>query len=111
MKDKYFIDTNIFVYSFDDASRSKQKKARKLIEQALATGRGVVSYQVIQEFINVSLNRFKKPKHFINFITQLEAYKNEFHKLPHEGVHAEFSLRAAFPGLPGEKKAKADAHH
>ena len=53
-----------------------------------------------------NLNKFTKPKHFVNFIAQLEAYKNEFHKLPHEQVHAEFSFRAAFPGLPGEKKEK-----
>lgn len=53
-----------------------------------------------------NLNKFTKPKHFVNFITQLEAYKSEFHKLPHEGVHADLSIRAAFPGLPGEKKEK-----
>jgi hypothetical protein len=53
-----------------------------------------------------NLNKFKKPKHFVNFITQMEAYKSEFHRLPTEGIHAEFSLHAAFPGLPGDKKAK-----
>ena len=58
-----------------------------------------------------NLNRFKKPKHFVNFITQLEAYKNEFHKLPHENNHAEFSIRHAFPGLPGEAKPKGAAAH
>ena len=57
-----------------------------------------------------NLNKFKSPKHFVNFITQLEAYKNEFHKLPHEDNHVEFSLHAAFPGLPGDKNAKK-AHH
>jgi len=54
-----------------------------------------------------NLNKFKKPKHIVNFITQMEAYKNEFHRLPTEGIHADISFRAAFPGLPGEKKKKA----
>ena len=55
-----------------------------------------------------NLEKFKKPKHLVNFISHLEAYKSEFHKLPHEGVHAHFSLGDAFPGLPGtgEKKKK-----
>jgi hypothetical protein len=39
----------------------------------------------------------------------MEAYKSEFHKLPHENIHEDFNFRAAFPGLPGEKK-KAGHH-
>ena len=58
-----------------------------------------------------NLEKFKKPKHFVNFITQLEAYKSEFHRLPTENVHVEFGIRQAFPGLPGEKKAKKNDHH
>lgn len=41
----------------------------------------------------------------------MEAYKSEFHKLPHEGIHAEFKWGEAFPGLVKEKKKKGDAHH
>ena len=85
------------------------------------TEHGLDSLDVIELIIQVedelgyvidaeNLNKFKKPKHFVNFITQLEAYKAEFHKLPHEDNHVEFSLHAAFPGLPGDKKAKNAAH-
>ena len=56
-----------------------------------------------------NLELFKKPRHFVNFIRQLEAYKTEFHRLPHEGTKYSFNFREAFPGLPGEKKK--DAHH
>ena len=59
-----------------------------------------------------NLGKFRKPKHFVNFIQHLEAYKAEFNKLPHQGIHADLSLAAAFPGLPGgkkEKKEKVDA--
>jgi acyl carrier protein len=57
-----------------------------------------------------NLGKFRKPKHFVNFIQHLEAYKAEFHKLPHQDIHADLSLGAAFPGIPGvggkkEKKA------
>jgi hypothetical protein len=59
------------------------------------------------------LGKFKKPKHFANFIHHMEAYKKEFHKLPHQDIHADQSLLSAFPGLPigggkKEKKAKSD---
>ena len=40
----------------------------------------------------------------------MEAYKHEFHKLPHEGIHAEFKLDEIFPGLPGMGK-KGGAKH
>ena len=39
-----------------------------------------------------NLEKFQKPKHFVNFIKQIEAYKEEFGKLPHEGNKATFSL-------------------
>ena len=32
-----------------------------MIAEAAETGRGVVSYQVVQEFLNVALRRFAKP--------------------------------------------------
>ena len=47
-----------------------------------------------------NLEKFKKPRHFVNFIKQMEAYKEEFNKLPHENTKYEFSFKKAFPGLP-----------
>ena len=61
MRDKYFLDTNVFVYSFDERAAAKRRRALTLIRQALASGRGVVSYQVVQEFVNVALRRFARP--------------------------------------------------
>merc|ERR1711998_774370 len=46
------------------------------------------------------LELFSKPKHFVNFIVQMEAYKAEHKRLPHEGVHAESLLQTLFPGIP-----------
>lgn len=59
MKDKFFIDTNIFIYSFDFSNKSKQEKATLLITQALEHHNGIISWQVVQEFLNVATNKFK----------------------------------------------------
>lgn len=61
MSDKFFIDTNIFVYSFDQLAGAKARKAAQLIREALTTHKGVISYQVVQEFFNVALRRFAQP--------------------------------------------------
>jgi predicted nucleic acid-binding protein len=58
---RFFLDTNIFVYSFDMRNGSKRDRARGLIERALTEGTGFISYQVVQEFLNVALRRFEKP--------------------------------------------------
>lgn len=57
----FFLDTNIFVYSFDATAPHKQQVARDLIQHALRTQNGVISTQVIQEFLNVALRKFAKP--------------------------------------------------
>ena len=61
MNDRFFLDTNIFVYSFDQSAPQKNDRANRLISQAVATGKGVISYQVVQEFFNVAYRRFPKP--------------------------------------------------
>ena len=57
----FFIDTNVFVYTFDQEPTVRRAKARELVELALTTGLGVVSYQVIQEFLNVATTKFAVP--------------------------------------------------
>lgn len=58
MKDKYFLDTNIFVYTFDDLASAKQDRAQKLINTALSDNLGLISSQVIQEFMSVATRKF-----------------------------------------------------
>lgn len=50
-----------------------------------------------------NLELFKKPRHFVNFIKQMEAYKEEFNRLPNENTKYAYNFREAFPGLPGGK--------
>ncbi|HET9365535.1 MAG TPA: PIN domain-containing protein [Candidatus Angelobacter sp.] len=61
MSDRFFLDTNIFAYSFDRLAREKANRASRLISQAISTRKGVVSYQVVQEFFNLALNKFPQP--------------------------------------------------
>jgi predicted nucleic acid-binding protein len=57
MSGKVFLDTNLFVYTFDDRDPVKQSMARELIRTATLDGTGVISYQVVQEFFNVVLGK------------------------------------------------------
>jgi predicted nucleic acid-binding protein len=61
MNDRFFLDTNIFVYSFDENAPRKSARATELIRQAVRSRNGIVSYQVVQEFFNVALRRFSDP--------------------------------------------------
>ena len=61
MRDMFFIDTNIFVYSFDTTNSKKQKIAIDIIDKARSTCSGTISTQVVQEFLNVATRKFKTP--------------------------------------------------
>ena len=61
MSGRFFLDTNVFAYTFDAQSPAKAKRASQLIRQAVDTGNGIVSYQVVQEFFNLAFRRFQRP--------------------------------------------------
>jgi predicted nucleic acid-binding protein len=61
MSARFFLDTNIFVYSFDQRATVKARKATQLIRKALSTQKGIVSFQVVQEFFSVALRKFAQP--------------------------------------------------
>ncbi len=61
MNGKYFLDTNIFVYCFDDRNADKKVRSLSLIGEALQSGKGIISWQVVQEFLNVSTKKFVSP--------------------------------------------------
>lgn len=58
MSGRYFFDTNILVYQFDDRDLAKQKTAADLIREGLRFRSAVISYQVVQEFYNTMFRRF-----------------------------------------------------
>lgn len=61
MTERFFLDTNVLVYTFDAKAPHKQTIARDLVRRALKNRDGIISYQVAQEFLNVALRRFKPP--------------------------------------------------
>jgi predicted nucleic acid-binding protein len=61
MSDKFFLDTNILVYTFDDEDLGKRDRARALVAEALSGSHGIISYHVVQEFLNAALRKFAKP--------------------------------------------------
>lgn len=56
MSAEVFLDTNIFVYSVSELEPQKAAVARAVIGE-FGGGRGAISYQVVQEFCNVVLNK------------------------------------------------------
>jgi predicted nucleic acid-binding protein len=61
LSEKFFIDTNILVYSFDIENQKKRNQSLEIIESALRTGNGSISFQVVQEFLNVACRKFSEP--------------------------------------------------
>jgi predicted nucleic acid-binding protein len=61
MNGRFFLDTNIFVYTFDASAPANAAKATALVRDAIKTRTGVISYQVVQEFFNVAMRRFETP--------------------------------------------------
>jgi predicted nucleic acid-binding protein len=57
MSDRYFVDTNILMYSHDTSAGEKHDLARALVEELWRDRTGVVSTQVLQE---LSVNLRKK---------------------------------------------------
>jgi predicted nucleic acid-binding protein len=67
---RHFLDTNIFVYTFDRGAPGKARRANGLVSEALATGAGIISFQVAQEFVAAARKPFQTPMSF----EQIERY-------------------------------------
>jgi predicted nucleic acid-binding protein len=71
MSGKYFLDTNILVYTFDQTYPKKLDISKHLVKDALNKQSGCISYQVIQEFLNVASRKFIKPLSVVDCQTYL----------------------------------------
>ena len=56
-----FLDTNVFVYLFDEADESKRRQAEILVNNVLVRRTGCISFQVVQETLNVLNRRTETP--------------------------------------------------
>jgi predicted nucleic acid-binding protein len=56
-----FLDSNVFIYLFDPVDEHKRGIARDLIQAAIETDRGCISFQVVQETLRVLTGKLPKP--------------------------------------------------
>ncbi|HET8701491.1 MAG TPA: PIN domain-containing protein, partial [Nitrococcus sp.] len=56
-----FLDSNIFIYTFDDIALQKQQIAQEIVKKALRDRSGGISYQVVQEVLNVLTRKLPLP--------------------------------------------------
>jgi predicted nucleic acid-binding protein len=96
MRGKFFLDTNLFVYSFDGRAPVKQKRASELIRSGLEEHRGVISFQVVQEFFSVAFRKFPAPMK----IPGAEHYLVSVLR-PLLGVHSSKALYSESLGIKG----------
>ena len=96
MNDRFFLDTNIFVYSLELGA--KAQRAAQLVRQGLTTRKAIVSFQVVQEFFNVALRRFKQPMG----LTESEQYLTTVFR-PLLAIHSS-------PALYGQALRLCDQH-
>ncbi len=59
MSAEVFIDTNILIYLFDETTAAKRQCAESLVRQSLESGTGCISYQVVQETMNVVVRKLR----------------------------------------------------
>ena len=52
-----FLDTNVLIYPLDRTDARKSKIASALVRDALESGEGCISFQVVQEFLNTVLRK------------------------------------------------------
>lgn len=92
-----FIDTNIFVYALLASEPLKKERAVQLLEQALATHCGCISYQVVQEFANVATRKFAKRFTADECQQFIDAAMQPLNRVPSstELVHAALTLQTS----------------
>ena len=52
-----FLDTNILVYMLDETDDIKRRRAEQLVTRGIEAGTACISYQVVQETLNVVTRR------------------------------------------------------
>jgi predicted nucleic acid-binding protein len=57
MSERSFLDTNVLIYTDDEASPAKRKTALAIVERCQAKGSGVVSLQVLQEYFTTTTRK------------------------------------------------------
>ena len=57
MNAEHFLDSNILIYMFDETNPNKRHRAEALVRDSLTNMTGCISYQVVQETLNILIRR------------------------------------------------------
>ncbi len=87
MSADFFLDTNILIYDLEAKDPLKQPIATGLLQEALRKGTGLISFQVVQECLNVAIQKARQPLTLV----EAERYLNTVLS-PLCGVHASTGL-------------------
>ena len=64
-----FIDSNVVLYHFDDVDERKRSVADAIVREGIAHGSAIVSFQVVQETLNVLTRKLGAgPQHARRFL-------------------------------------------
>src|SRR5579872_7418556 len=74
MSDRCFVDTNILIYAHDLSAGIKHQRGLQLVEELWATGSGVLSTQVLQEFANTVRRQPQRPLSLEETVQVLRQY-------------------------------------
>jgi predicted nucleic acid-binding protein len=55
-----FLDSNVFLYLFDETDSAKRSIARRLVKEGIESGESCISFQVVQETLSVLTGKLKK---------------------------------------------------
>lgn len=61
MSAETFVDTNVFVYHLDATDAKKHAIAERIVRDGLVTGTTCISFQVVQECLNVLTRKARVP--------------------------------------------------
>jgi predicted nucleic acid-binding protein len=56
-----FLDSNVFVYLFDETDSQKRATAQRLVQEGLESGQTCISFQVVQETLHVVTQKLARP--------------------------------------------------
>ena len=57
MSAEFFLDTNVLIYAFTEQDIRKRIRSRELCDLAVGA-QGIISFQVVQEFLNTAQKKF-----------------------------------------------------
>ncbi|MCI0340563.1 MAG: PIN domain-containing protein [Planctomycetales bacterium] len=75
-------DANVLVYCYDRTEPQKRRRARDLLDRVLATGRGILSTQVLGEFFRTVTKKLADPLTPRDALTQVENLSRSWPVVP-----------------------------